>query len=65
MGVAEAMLGGLGSRSLLAISAPTGTALRATTGPGTRRGGPRAPRRASRTTGPCCPLASGCRTSVE
>jgi DNA-binding XRE family transcriptional regulator len=29
MGVAEAMLGGLGSRSLLAISAPTGTALRA------------------------------------
>lgn len=28
-GVAEAMLGGLGSRSLLAISAPTGTALRA------------------------------------
>jgi DNA-binding XRE family transcriptional regulator len=29
MGVAEAMLGGLGSHSLLAISAPTGTALRA------------------------------------
>jgi transcriptional regulator with XRE-family HTH domain len=29
MGVAEAMLGRLGSRSLLAISAPTGTALRA------------------------------------
>ena len=28
-GVAEAMLGGLGPRSLLAISAPTGTALRA------------------------------------
>jgi DNA-binding XRE family transcriptional regulator len=28
-GVAEAMLGGLGSRSLLAISAPTGAALRA------------------------------------
>lgn len=29
LGVAEAMLAGLGSRSLLAISAPTGTALRA------------------------------------
>lgn len=29
LGVAEAMLDGLGSRSLLAISAPTGTALRA------------------------------------
>jgi DNA-binding XRE family transcriptional regulator len=29
LGVAETMLGGLGSRSLLAISAPTGTALRA------------------------------------
>ncbi len=29
LGVAEAMLGGLGSRSLLAISAPTGTAVRA------------------------------------
>ncbi len=29
LGIAEAMLGGLGSRSLLAISAPTGTALRA------------------------------------
>ncbi|MDQ6607877.1 MAG: helix-turn-helix domain-containing protein [Actinomycetota bacterium] len=29
IGVAEAMLGGLGPRSLLAISAPTGTALRA------------------------------------
>jgi len=33
-GVAEAMLGGLGGRSLLAISAPTGTALRALAGSG-------------------------------